>query len=220
MKFLARASTLFLGLRVAASYHQELQVSEEKVAQLKVARREIRDAIRTAGTRIKFEDAFWEPEFATRARAARPLVEPRFKTQGSLAYDLLVAPCQAGQQIDLDDGMYVVVDYLKNGRPALVAKALFAMVQEALAPLCLRRGWKLVEKQTCVRVVVNPEAHIDIPIYSAPRDLVEVAEQAELPRADMLPTASQSGRAGLMPSFRLTRSCSHTVTAHGSSLTR
>lgn len=181
MGFLAKASALFMGLRVSASYHQALRVNDSKTAQLKAARREVRDAIRTAGSRIQLEDSFWEPTFAVKARHARPIVSPRFFTQGSFAYDMLVDPCHPTQQLDLDDGMYVVVDYLQDGRPALVAKTLFALVEEALKPLCARRGWTLnTEKDTCVRVEIARDAHIDIPIYSAPRDVAESAELANL----------------------------------------
>jgi hypothetical protein len=178
MGFLARANALFLGLRVTASYHQALKVDDVKTAKLKDARRAVRDAIRTASTRIQIEDRYWEADFAHKAVATRPAVQPKFFTQGSFAYDLLVAPCQPSQQLDLDDGMYVVVDYLQNGKPALVAKMLFEMVEAALAPLCAQRGWTLnTSKQTCVRVEIASDAHIDIPIYSAPR---EVAESKEL----------------------------------------
>lgn len=181
MRFLAKASALFLGLRVSASYHQALRVPDDKTANLKAARRDVRNAIREAGTRIQLDDSFWEPPFANKIRQTRPIVEPKFFTQGSFAYDMLVDPCHPKQQLDLDDGMYVVVDFLQDGRPALVAKTLFALVEEALTPLCKRKGWTLnTEKQTCVRVEIARDAHIDIPIYSAPRDIVESAELANL----------------------------------------
>src|SRR3546814_12440301 len=86
---------------------------------------------------------------------SRPSIMPKFFTQGSFAYDLLVDPChKPPQQLDLDDGMYVRVDYLENGQPALVAKTLFALVEDALRPLCRARGWILdTSKLTCVREI-------------------------------------------------------------------
>lgn len=175
MGFLANASALFVGLRVSASYHQALQISHDARAQLIAARHDIRSALRAAATRIQFDDSYWEPSFALMSANARPVVAPKFFTQGSFAYDLLVDPChKPPQQIDLDDGMYVNVDYLANGRPSLVAKALFKFVEEALRPICLKRGWTLVtDKQTCVRVQLSATSHVDIPIYSAPRALAE-----------------------------------------------
>lgn len=176
MNFLAKASALFIGLRVSSSYHQALQVPPVKEMALQAAKRDIRSAIRAAATSIQLNDAAWEPEFASRAARNRPSVGPRFFTQGSVAYNLLVDPCQSPpQQLDLDDGMYVRVEFL-NGRPALVARALFEMVEAALAPLCRARGWILnppPAKSTCVRVQISRDSHIDIPIYSAPSETVE-----------------------------------------------
>lgn len=180
MGFLAKASALFVGLRVSASYHEALKVAPTKEANLKAARRDIRNAIRAGASRIKLESRFWQGNYATASYRVRPDIMPRFFTQGSVAYDLLVDPCQRPhQQLDLDDGMYVRVDYLADGQPALVAKALFAMVEEALIPLCQQNGWKLdTNKDTCVRVQISSDSHIDIPIYSAPRELAEFAETA------------------------------------------
>jgi len=180
MGFLAKAAALFVGLRVTASYHETLKVAPSQEDKLKAARAEIRAAIRKAGARIRTDNRFWEAAFAAKAISSRPEVEPKFFTQGSVAYNLLVDPCQSPpQQLDLDDGMYVLVDYLQNGQPALVAKALFKMVEEALQPLCDRHGWKLVEKDQCVRVQLNAGSHIDIPIYSAPRAVAESRELQE-----------------------------------------
>ncbi len=180
MGFLARASALFVGLKVTTSYHQALQVAPAKEASLKEARREIRNAIRAAASRIRLEDRFWQGKMAV-VRQLRNDITPKFFTQGSVAYNLLVDPCQRPpQQLDLDDGMYVRVDYLENGQPALVAKALFALVEEALRPLCERKGWNLItSKDTCVRVQISRDSHIDVPIYSAPRHLAESLSFAE-----------------------------------------
>lgn len=195
MGFLAKASALFVGLRVTASYHEALQVEQSREQSLKAARHDIRTAIRIAASKIKFEDRFWQGQFASASYRVRPDITPRFMTQGSVAYDLLVDPCQSPpQQLDLDDGMYVNVDYLADGQPALVARALFALVEEALQPLCLRRGWKLdTSKDTCVRVQIDAGSHIDIPIYSAPRDL-ELDESVAF--ADAFSTKIIAKRAG------------------------
>lgn len=203
MRFLARAQALFRGLRVTASYHQAIQVEDEAKQLLKDARRDVRNAIRAAGTRIQLTDSYWEPTFAHKAASSRPIVAPKFFTQGSFAYDMLVQPCHENQQLDLDDGLYVIVDYLQDGRPALVAKMLFQMVEEALAPLCAERGWTLrTDKQTCVRVELSADAHIDIPIYSAPR---EVAESRAL--ANVFAAADVTKRANkeyiVLPSDRI-----------------
>ncbi len=196
MGFLANASALFVGLRVTASYHQALQVDPARTKLLKDARGDIRAAIRAAAGAVQMKDAFWEPSFAARPGLQRPSVVPKFFTQGSVAYDLLVDPCQTPpQQIDLDDGMYIRVDFLADGKPALVAKALFSMVEEALAPLCRARGWVLNPppvKNTCIRVQLTSDSHIDIPIYSAPHDVEDKLSFA----SDSLQKALVTKRAG------------------------
>src|SRR3546814_4233560 len=93
-------------------------------------------------------------------------VEVKFMTQGSFAYKTINDPPQSRQEIDLDDGMYVPVEFLDSGEPALVAKLLFDFVVETLKPLALTEGWTGVErKPNCVRVKLWPGAHLNIPIY-------------------------------------------------------
>lgn len=185
---MASAKALFIGLRETKSYHQALQVAQLKKTKLLEARRAIRQRIRDSAGQIRTEDRFWDNTFAShRTHRVRPDVMPKFFTQGSVAYDLLIDPVHKPiQQLDLDDGMYVGVDYLENGKPALVAKALFLLVEEALASLCLERGWELDKtKETCVRIKLDEESHIDIPIYSAPRDrIVAMDSMALQARAD------------------------------------
>lgn len=199
MGFLAKASALFFGLRVSTSYHQALQVSDDDHTALMAARRDIRAVIKQAGKSIQVRDEYWESSFASKSATSRPVIEPKFFTQGSVAYDLLVDPCQTPpQQIDLDDGMYVRVDYLQNGQPALVARQLFAMVEAALAPLCIVRGWTLNPapvKDTCVRVQISTTSHVDIPIYSAPPETTEIMA-SESYAADSLQKSMVTARAG------------------------
>ncbi|MGH6712982.1 MAG: CBASS cGAMP synthase [Bradyrhizobium sp.] len=188
MKFLASAHALFVGSRDPKSFHEALQISPQRKAKLLEARKAIRQSIRDSANRIRKEDNFWDQTSpAHRSHRVRPDVLPKFSTQGSVAYDLLVDPVhKPPQQLDLDDGMYVGVDYLENGQPDLVAKALFQLVEEAVAPLCNARGWTLDKtKETCVRIVLDKESHVDIPIYSAPRDRLTAMDAAEaLARAD------------------------------------
>lgn len=205
MQFLASAHALFIGLRETTSFHEALQVSPPKKSKLLEARKAIRERIRKSASRIRAEDGFWDRASAAhRTYRVRQDITPKFFTQGSVAYDLLINPAYKPlQQLDLDDGMYVGVDYLENGQPVLVAKALFRFVEEAIAPLCEERGWTLDKtKQTCVRIVLDEESHIDIPIYSAPSDqLIAMDAVALQARADL----SSSGRGTNMLAFHLTR---------------
>src|SRR3546814_12881987 len=75
--------------------------------------------------------------------------------------------------------MYVPVEFLDSGEPALVAKLLFDFVVETLKPLALTEGWTGVErKPNCVRVKLWPGAHLDIPIYSVPRERFSQIKEA------------------------------------------
>lgn len=180
MGFLARASALFVGASRFKSYHEALLVEDDREAALKSAQRDIRQTLREAARKIPLEGRFWRGKFMSLAASQRPSVMPKFKTQGSVDYDLLVEPWHLPpQQIDLDDGIYFNVEYLDSGEPALVAESLYAFVEEALAPLCKLRGWWMPEKDCCVRVQLSLDAHIDLPIYSAPRQVTEaIASQA------------------------------------------
>ena len=59
------------------------------------------------------------------------------------------------------------------------------MVEAILAPVCKDYGWNLITtKPTCVRVRIDGEAHIDLPLYAIPDDefgkLVEASDRAML----------------------------------------
>jgi hypothetical protein len=174
MGFLARASALFVGASRFQSYHEALLVEKDREAALKSAQREIRQTLREAARKIPLEGRFWRGRLMTIAASQRPSIVPKFKTQGSVDYDLLVEPWHLPpQQIDLDDGVYFNVEYLDSGEPALVAEELYQFIEEALGPLCKARGWYMPEKDCCVRVQIALDAHIDLPIYSAPRRVTE-----------------------------------------------
>jgi hypothetical protein len=174
MKFLAKAGALFVGAARFTSFHEALQVPAQTRSTLVGARREIRNALRAAAQTIQLDSRYWRGQFASGAAKSRPQIVPKFSTQGSFAYDLLVDPWHfPPQQVDLDDGIYFNVDFLENGEPALVAKMLYSFVETALEPLRVARGWVIVEKDCCVRIQVDSSCHIDLPIYSAPRQVVE-----------------------------------------------
>src|SRR3546814_1508650 len=106
-------------------------------------------------------------------------VEVKFLTQGSFAYKTINDPPQVRQEIELDDGMDVPGEFLDSGEPALFAKLLFDFVVETLKPLALTEGWTGVErKPNCVRVKLWPGAHLDIPIYSVPRERFSQIKEA------------------------------------------
>lgn len=184
---LANAHALFCGLKADPSYLANLDVSNDERAQLMDSRRKIRAALKAATPRILVTDNYWQDSYRQKVGwRQRPDIQIKFMTQGSFAYRTLNDPAQKPrQEIDLDDGMYVPVQFLENGEPALAAKGLFEFVDTVLAPLCDANGWTLDSSKTCcARVKLWPGAHIDIPIYSIPQDRFEQLRES-LAKADL-----------------------------------
>lgn len=97
-----------------------------------------------------------------------PPLKVRFLTQGSYAYKTLIRIAQAGQEIDLDDGVYFRVPFLQ-GQPIFSSKGMFDIVKRALGPLVARNGWhwSQEEKDTCLRIhLPGLQAHIDLPLFA------------------------------------------------------
>jgi hypothetical protein len=173
---LANAHALFCGLKSEPSYLANLTVNDAERQKLMAARIAVRSAIKAAARQIPTRDEYYEESYSRQVSSRRRgAVEVKFMTQGSFAYGTLNLPAKVPtQEIDLDDGMYVPVHFLENGRPALAAKGLFAFVEAALQPLCTANGWRLdTSKVCCVRVKLWPGAHIDLPIYSIPVERYE-----------------------------------------------
>ena len=173
---LANAHALFCGLKADPSYLANLTVPDRERFELLAARKLVRTTLRAAAKKIAVQEDYWQDVYRSRVSSRnRPVVEIKFMTQGSFAYQTLNSPARIpAQEIDLDDGMYVPVEFLENGEPALAAKGLFAFADAALLPLCDQKGWELdTSKECCIRVRVWKGAHIDLPIYSIPRDRFE-----------------------------------------------
>lgn len=120
-------------------------------------------------------------------------VSPKFRTQGSWAYDTCIEPAtKPPQEMDWDYGVYLPVTvWEENGPPAQMARAYFDLVESLLGDLCDEEGWTLVEgKDTCIRVKVASWAHIDIPLYAAPEDeFKKITESVALAKAHTMDTA-------------------------------
>ncbi|WP_421934401.1 CBASS cGAMP synthase [Phenylobacterium sp.] len=156
-------------------YLDNLRVEMSEAIVLQKAREEIRQTLRDA-----FRD--WESyvrrtemfdSLVLKAATNVQLAAPKFRIQGSFAYHT-ANDCQQTppQQIDQDDGVFLPMSFLTNGgttKPGIASRAYFSLVEQALAPLCQARGWSLNpggEKNTCVRVEINPRLHIDLPLYA------------------------------------------------------
>jgi hypothetical protein len=176
------AHRAFYNSGVGDHYLKGLTVPEHDEQTLREARDDIRDAIRrgfrdwTHG--LRREQLLEAAALATvYAYDAEPTLRPKFRGQGSYSYRTLNRPTQHEQQIDIDDGVFLPISFLsQNGttHPALVSSAYFEAVEAILRPLCNRKGWKLKRKDTCVRVELDDQAHIDLALYAIPDDQFEL----------------------------------------------
>ena len=97
------------------------------------------------------------------------VVVPRFYTQGSYAYKTINNPAHVPpQQMDLDDGCYLPLTFVKEEKPSKAASAFFEVVDAALEELAAEQGWTFVQRPTCARLVISKNAHIDVPLYAIP----------------------------------------------------
>ncbi len=179
---LANAHPIFVGLKKNPSYLAQLNIEDDEHRKLMEARTIIRSALRDASAKIEKQTRFWRDSYLVEANfnARDNSVAVKFLTQGSFAYKTLNAPAKpARQEIDLDDGMYVPVRFMKDSHPALAADGLFTFVEETLKPVCEKHGWELDKsKNTCARLRLWKGAHVDIPIYSVPEERFEVMQKA------------------------------------------
>lgn len=97
--------------------------------------------------------------------------KPRFMTQGSAGYKTQNNPCYDTQQIDHDIGCYYPFSEWEDQKPKTAAKDFFSEVDSILEKLAEKKGWKTrKDKNTCARVIISDDIHIDIPLYSIPDD--------------------------------------------------
>lgn len=140
-----------------ASFLKNLNISAADRASLMEARETIRNCLRRT--------------FATLTKQELGVtVHPRFFTQGSYAYHTINDPCWTPpQQMDLDDGAYLPMTFVKGEqRPSVAAGAFFKVVDAALEKLAKEEGWKFARKPTCARLVISSNAHVDVPLYAIP----------------------------------------------------
>jgi hypothetical protein len=118
-------------------------------------------------------------------------VAPRFYTQGSYAYKTINDPARVPpQQMDLDDGCYLPLTFVKEEKPSKAASTFFELVDAAFEELAAEEGWMFVKRPTCARLVISKKAHVDVPLYAIPDHefltLEKAAEARRLLAADSL----------------------------------
>ncbi len=116
---------------------------------------------------------------ATQKSALKNL-RPKFASQGSFVYRTMNTPChQPPQQMDLDDGIYLPIDVLKEG-PIVGKDLFFKIVDSTLSNLAKANNWKFIgDKPTCARLIVAANMHVDVPLYAIPREKYDELAFAE-----------------------------------------
>lgn len=122
--------------------------------------------------RSKIRKALTPPvkQFTQQYGATPNGITPKFRVQGSWAYGTCNSPAHKSQEIDLDYGIYLpvmVFGDLNNSKEA--AKIYFNTVEYALKKLAQIEGWYFDNsKETCIRLRVRTNAHLDVPLYAVP----------------------------------------------------
>ncbi|MBB4575957.1 CBASS cGAMP synthase [Rhizobium lentis] len=138
---------------------------------------EAKKALLQARTKIRqrLREAFAERSHDLFGRA----ITPRFFTQGSHSYKTLNDPAwPPEQQMDLDDGCYLPMSFVKGARPSQASALFFEFVDRVLREMATEEGWEYKEKDTCCRLVISRNAHIDVPLYAIPDAEFVVLEKA------------------------------------------
>ncbi len=181
---------LLAGTGMYSGYLDALNVGDAEEQALRTARDTVRETLRN-GLRELQEHGIAhlvEQRFIAKA-ASLPSMRPRFRMQGSMKYRTLNDPAQKPpQEIDVDDGVYLPTSFITaNGaaRPILASRLYFQAVEKILEPLCNKKGWILDrDKQSCVRIRISPEAHLDLPLYAIPDDqFMQLAEDHALSKS-------------------------------------
>ncbi|WP_157703140.1 CBASS cGAMP synthase [Alkalispirochaeta alkalica] len=135
-----------------------LNLSDAQKALIQEAKVKIRDHLRSGITRI--------------IKAEQNIdLSPRFLSQGSSVYKTRNQPCiNPPQQIDHDLGCYLPLSFHEEtGHPSIAANIFFSVVDLLLEEIVQAENWQgFKSKDTCSRVIVNEQIHIDIPLYSIP----------------------------------------------------
>lgn len=106
------------------------------------------------------------------------LVSPKFRIQGSWAYGTCNQPAKPQQEMDIDYGVYLPASLFNNERSDALAKKYFAAVEVLLIDLAKEERWQIdSSKETCVRLKLQYQSHMDIPLYIVPDDMFNDLEE-------------------------------------------
>lgn len=174
---MADVSKLLRGNAAAVSFLSSLEIDDDDRAKLKRAQTQVRAHLRRVFAGLSKERLGMS-------------VSPRFYTQGSFKYKTINDPAWTPpQQMDLDDGCYLPMTFVRGERPSKAAAAFFEIVDAALEELAEEKGWRFARKPTCARVIVAHDAHVDVPLYAIPDHEFVTLEKAHESRSVALDSA-------------------------------
>jgi hypothetical protein len=102
------------------------------------------------------------------------VTRPKFRKQGSWAYNLLNDPLRTSvnyAEADSDLGVYLPVSTLKSctNNPGFAADVYLDVVELALRSLAdTKPNWTVMRRNCCIRVSVRFDAHVDVTCYVMP----------------------------------------------------
>lgn len=122
-------------------------------------------------------------------------LKPKFNSQGSFVYETLNKPCHLPpQQMDLDDGVYLPIEFLRD-EPIINKRFFFLIIDKALQELAKVEGWEFKEKETCARLEIPDDKHIDVPLYAIPKERhLAMAAKANVFESALLKNKSETRR--------------------------
>ncbi|WP_052380256.1 MULTISPECIES: cyclic GMP-AMP synthase DncV-like nucleotidyltransferase [unclassified Pseudoalteromonas] len=127
--------------------------------------------IETAETKFLSEELL---KLSSEQKSSIHNLKPKFSSQGSFVYKTMNSPCQTPQQMDLDDGIYLPLDMFED-KPIVSKDLFFSFVDSTLKKLADANGWLFDgKKNTCSRVIVSHDIHVDVPLYAIPKERFEM----------------------------------------------
>jgi hypothetical protein len=165
-------------------YYQQGSSNETFLQALTIPKNEIKSLIEARNTvRNTIKEAFKHPNISMSQVQSGVItsISPKFKSQGSFVYGTQNTPCHPGQQIDLDDGVYLPMSlFSEYGRDKEMLRLFFAIVDKALRRLCTQKNWVYDDTQPkCGRIILSETAHLDTPLYAIPNPSFVAMNKAE-----------------------------------------
>lgn len=155
----------------------KLDVTDELTKVMIAARTLARNKIKSAFTKARSDRLLLE-SLNLEQRQALKGIEPRFYSQGSFVYKTQNMPAKnPPQQIDLDDGTYLPIEAMRDA-PIISKEIFFKIVDAALLELAMEQGWKFSKKDTCARLEVSYNIHMDFPLYAIPKNRFNELQKA------------------------------------------